>query len=80
MSMLDLLMGPAWIPLRGVIWLGQQIAEAADQEMFGEEAVQQRLTQLAVALDLEEITEQEYEEEEEALLARLRELHEEETD
>jgi hypothetical protein len=74
MGVLDLLLGPAWAPLRGVIWLGQQIAEQADHEMYGKEAVQQRLTQLAVALDLGEISEEDYEEQEEALLARLREL------
>jgi hypothetical protein len=78
MGLLDLLIGPAWTPLRGVIWLGEQIAEQADHELYGEEALQQRLTQLAVALDLEEITEEEFEEQEEAILARLRALREDE--
>ena len=76
MGLLALLLVPGWAPLRGVAWLGEKIAEQVDHDMLGEPAIQERLTQLAVALDLGEISEEDYMEQEEPLLERLRALRE----
>lgn len=57
-------------PVRGVVWIAEQIQRAVDQEL-GEEGIRQRLTELQLARDAGEISDQEYAAAEGALIDRL---------
>ena len=59
-----------------VKWIGEQVIEAMDQELYDEEAVQGELVEWELRYDLGEISEEEYMEGEEALLARLKTIRE----
>jgi hypothetical protein len=58
-------------PVRGVAWLAEQLEAEAYRQMYGVEGVRAQLEQLGRALDAGEISEEQYEAEEEALLDRL---------
>src|SRR3954470_21332068 len=60
-------------PVRGVLWLTQQIAEAAERELYDEDAVRRRLDELQEAHEAGEIGDREFADAEEALLTRLTE-------
>ena len=64
-------------PVRGVLWLTQQIAEAAERELYDEEAIRRRLEELQETYDAGEIGDREFAEAEEALLERLTEARRE---
>ena len=72
MDILDLLPLPASLPLRGVLWLADKIAEQAENQYYGEEAIRRALVELQLQLDLGEIDEDSYMTQEEQLLARLK--------
>lgn len=57
-------------PVRGVVWIAEQLQRAVDQEL-GEEGIRQRLTELQLARDAGEISDQEYAAAEGALIDRL---------
>ena len=59
-----------------VKWIGEQINEAVEQELYNEEAVESELVELELRYDLGEISEREYLEGEEALLARMKAIRE----
>jgi len=58
-------------PVRGVLWLTQQIAEAAERELYDESAIRRRLDELQEVHEAGEIDDREFADAEEALLARL---------
>lgn len=58
-------------PLNGVIWLGGKINEVAEKEYLGEDCIKERLMELQLRFELDEISEKEYMEQEKELLARL---------
>lgn len=70
MGFMEWLIMPA--PVRGVIWIGQKMAAQAEREIYDVGAIRGRLQELETRYDLGEISEEEYLEAEEALLARLR--------
>jgi len=72
MDVLDILPLPAALPIRGVLWIAEQIQEEAEKQFFGEEAIRRGLTELELKLDLGEISEEDYLAQEEQLLARLK--------
>jgi hypothetical protein len=74
--LLKLLALPVSGPIEGVIWIADKIAEQADQEMYNEDAVRGQLMELELRLDMGEISEQEFEESETALLDHLRVIRE----
>jgi hypothetical protein len=74
MKPLSTLLGlPVAGPLLGLGWLARRIAEAADREMYGPEAVQAALLALERRLDAGEIDLASFEAEEARLLAVLQE-------
>lgn len=73
-----LLLLPITGPIEGVTWLGEQILERADQELDEKENLNKRLLSLQLALDLEEISEEEYDEQEEEILLAMQAMEEEE--
>jgi hypothetical protein len=74
MKPLTTLLGlPVAGPLLGLGWLARRIAEAADREMYGPEAVQAALLALERRLDAGELDLESFEAEEVRLLAILQE-------
>jgi hypothetical protein len=63
-------------PVRGTMWIAERLREQAEQELDPEERLRRRLEELAVAHELGELTDEEYEEAEAELLAALDEPHE----
>ena len=61
-------------PVRGTVWIAERLLEQA--ELDADERVRRRLEELAIAHELGELTDEEYEEAEGELLAGLDEPHE----
>lgn len=72
----SLLTFPLTGPLRGLLWLAEQLHDQAERELFNPDRIRQQLTELELQLDLGQISEEEYEAAETALLDQLRHLHE----
>lgn len=73
-----LLSFPVTGPIEGVTWLGEQILDRANQELDDKENLNKRLLNLQLALDLGEISEEEYDQQEEEILLAMQALEEEE--
>ena len=69
-----LLGAPLSLPLAGVKFVFQQLADLADQELNDEGFVREQYLLLQVQLEEGEISQDEYGEQEAVLLARLREM------
>lgn len=63
-------------PIHGIRFIANKIYEVVDQEMNDESRIKQQLLELQMQIELEEISEQEYEEREAELFARLRDIKE----
>jgi len=74
--LIDLLTFPVMGPIKGVTWIAEKVGEQAEKEIYNEDAVRGQLMELELRFDLGEISEEEYMEAEEALLARLRMIRE----
>ena len=61
-------------PLRGTIWIAEQLAEYAERELDDETVVRRLLLDAEAALERGEITEADYERIEDELLERLEEV------
>ncbi len=58
-------------PLKGVIWLGKKINEVIEKEISDEGRIKERLMELQLRFELDEISEEEYKKQEKELLERL---------
>lgn len=58
-------------PLRGVVWMGKKINEVLEKEVSDEGRIKAKLMELQLRFELDEISEQEYDEQEKDLLAQL---------
>lgn len=75
-----LLLLPITGPIEGITWLGEQILERADQELDSKENLNKRLLSLQLSLDLGEISEEEYDEQEEEILLAMQAMEDEENE
>ncbi|NBD32277.1 MAG: gas vesicle protein GvpG [Cyanobacteria bacterium] len=75
-----LLLLPLTGPIEGVTWLGEQLLERASQELDEKENLNKRLLSLQLALDLGEISEEEYDEQEEEILLAMQAMADEENE
>lgn len=66
----DLLLGPAKV----VTWIGKTLYEHAQAQLTDESAVRQRLLDVQMQFELDQISEAEYREQEAALMQRLDEI------
>jgi len=64
---------PAKAPISGVTWVATKLTEAAEDQFYDPEAIKIELASHEEKLEAGEITEEEYEELEMALLLRLKE-------
>ena len=74
--LIDLLTFPVMGPIKGVVWIAEKVNEQAEKELYDEDAVRGKLTELELRYDLREMSEEEYLVAEEALLARLKIIRE----
>ena len=58
-------------PLKGLIWLGEKINEIVEREVSDEENIKEKLMELQLRFELDEINEEEYNHQEKELLAQL---------
>jgi len=58
-------------PVRGVVWIGEQVQEVAERELYDPTVIRQRLTEVAEAREDGEISEEEANDLEEELVRRL---------
>jgi len=75
-GLVDLLVAPAFGPMRAIIWMAKKIQEQAEDEMLDEDRVKSDLLELQMHLEMDEITEEEYDEQEGILLERLNSIRE----
>ncbi len=74
--LLKLLTLPILGPIEGVIWIGEQIQERVDAEIDDRDNLQKQLLSLQLAFDLGDISEEEFEVQEEELLMKIQALEE----
>ncbi len=58
-------------PVKGVVWLAERLNEIAEKELSDTGRIKEELMALQLRFELDEITEQEYNEKEKELLDRL---------
>ncbi len=58
-------------PLNGIIWLGKNINAVAEKEFSDEGLIKEKLMELQMRFELDQISEKEYTKHEEELLTRL---------
>ena len=58
-------------PLNGIIWLGKKINEVAEKEFSDEGLIKEKLMQLQLRFEMDEISEDEYNKQEKEILERL---------
>jgi hypothetical protein len=73
---LQLLTFPVSGPLGGIIWIAEQLLERADAELDDAQNLQKQLLSLQLALDLGDLSEEEFEIQEEQLLLKIQALEE----
>lgn len=71
---LRLLLSPITAPFEGLIWLGEQILERADTEHGDQDNLKKQLLSLQLAFDMGDISEEDFEQQEEELLAAIEAL------
>ena len=59
------------VPLKGVVWIGQKLADMAEKELSDKGRIKEELTRLQLQFELDEISQAEYDQKEKELLARL---------
>lgn len=65
---------PLTLPIKGIRFCLEQVADLAEAELMDEDVVREQLLLLQLRLEEGEVDEEEYVEEEQALLDRLREI------
>lgn len=58
-------------PLYGVIWVAKKINEIVEKEISDEGKIKEKLMELQLKFEMDEINEEEYNKQEKALLAQL---------
>jgi hypothetical protein len=72
----DLLLAPVTFPITSIAWIGGKILEQASPELDEKEVLSKRLLALQLAFDMGDISEEEFEEQEEELLLAIQALAE----
>ena len=58
-------------PVKGVIWFGKKISEVVEKETSDQGVIKEKLMELQLEFELDEISEDEYNKKEKELLERL---------
>lgn len=73
-----ILLFPVMGPISGLVWIGEQIQERTNTEFDAQENLHKQLLSLQLSFDIGEISEDDFEEQEEELLLRIQALEEQE--
>jgi hypothetical protein len=76
MGLLSALAFPVLGPIQGLMWIAEKVGEQAENTIFNADTVRGQLMELELRYDLGEISEEDFNEAEETLLARLRFIRE----
>lgn len=71
---LNTLMSPLTGPMKGLLWVAEQIKDQADAEIYDDSKILVELSELELRLDLEQIELKDFEAQEDVLLQRLQEI------
>ncbi len=71
---LRLLTFPLTSPIEAMLWIGEQVLEHANAELNDKEDLHKQLLSLQLSFDMGDISEEEFEAQEEALLLAIQEL------
>ncbi|MDZ7962323.1 MAG: gas vesicle protein GvpG [Aulosira sp. DedQUE10] len=69
-----ILLFPVMGPISGLMWIGEQIQERTDTEFDAQENLHKQLLSLQLSFDIGEISEADFEEQEEELLLKIQAL------
>ena len=58
-------------PVKGVKWIAEEVQKFAEEEMTDEGKIQEELMELQLRLEMEEISEEEYQKKEAEIMKRL---------
>lgn len=61
-------------PIKGLMFIGEKISEIVDKEQTDEGAIKERLMELQMKFEMDEIDEEEYDRQEEELLNLLEQI------
>lgn len=75
---LDLLALPVTGPIGGISWIAEKILEQAEPQLNEKENLKKQLLALQLAFDMEEMSEEDFEEQEEELLLAIMALEDQE--
>jgi hypothetical protein len=67
-------MGLLSAPIRGLLWVFQEVADRAEEELYGDEPVKAELTELYLGLEAGTVSEEQFEQREAELVQRLEEI------
>ncbi|MBI5344955.1 MAG: gas vesicle protein GvpG [Deltaproteobacteria bacterium] len=62
------------LPVKGLLWVGDKLKESAEADLLDESRVQESLLAQQMRLEMDEISESEYMEQETELLKRLEDI------
>lgn len=62
-------------PLKGVVWIAEKIQELTEKELTDQDKIKEKLMALQLQFELDEITEEEYDKQENELLTKLNIIH-----
>jgi len=62
---------PIFLPIKGIIWIGNKLKEAAETEVTDESKVREELLDLQMRFEMDEMNEDEFKKKEEKILERL---------
>lgn len=62
---------PFFIPIKGIVWIGQKLIDEAERELTDRSKVKEELLSLQMSFELDEISEEEYKKKEAKILEQL---------
>ncbi|MBD2663689.1 gas vesicle protein GvpG [Richelia sinica FACHB-800] len=75
--LMKVLLAPVMGPISGVVWIAEQIQERTNTEFDAQENLHKRLLSLQLSFDIGEISEEDFEAQEEEILLKIQALEEE---
>ncbi|MFQ6066105.1 MAG: gas vesicle protein GvpG [bacterium] len=69
-GLLDLLF-PFFLPIKGLVWIGQKLEDTAEEDLTDTGQIQKKLLELQMKFEMDEISEEEYDKKEAKLMAQL---------
>ncbi len=62
---------PWFIPVKGIVWIGSKLKRTAEEDITDEGRIQERLLELQMRFEMDEMSEEEYDRKETRLMEEL---------